>query len=101
MPELVIIAVERTPEGWCSVCGSNFKEGATRCHAGHSTGETYRRPKYGYGPPLTRVVQAVANGTKCLLCGGQVDEGDICSVLRHQMGSYYPMDRAHAPSLFE
>ncbi|MFA6272194.1 MAG: hypothetical protein WC693_03735 [Patescibacteria group bacterium] len=93
-----VVTVVRTSDGQCPVCGDNFKDGATMCHSGHSTGETYHKPLNGRGLPI-RLIRAEANGTRCLLCGGQVDDGNICAVLRHQMGEYYPATREHAPSL--
>jgi len=100
-----LVTVERTPDGRCSVCGSSLKEGVregeTECLLGHVIGGIYRRPKYGYGAPLTRMVVAGANGNVCLLCGGQVDETGICgSGLGHVMGQMYVMSRANTPSLF-
>lgn len=93
-----VVVVERTPEGWCSVCGANFKDGATMCHSGHSTGEVYHKPKNERHPPI-RLIRADANGTRCLLCGGHVNDAGVCAVLQHQMGKYYPATREHAPSL--
>ncbi|MFA6525202.1 MAG: hypothetical protein WCT33_02920 [Patescibacteria group bacterium] len=93
-----IVTVERTPDGQCSVCGDSFKEGVSMCHSGHSLGETYHKPLNGRDFPV-RLIRAEVNGTRCLLCGGQVDDGDICAGLQHEMGHYYPATREHAPSL--
>lgn len=94
-----VVTVEKTADDKCSLCGDIVNPGATMCHTGHPLGALFHKPAYGKGHPI-RLVEAEASGTKCLLCGGQVDECGICSSLRHQMGNLYPMTREHAPSLF-
>ena len=94
-----VVTVERTSDGKCSLCGENVIQGAKKCHIGHPLGTEWHKPDYGKGHPI-RLVVAEANGTKCILCGGQVDDGNTCSVLRHEMGRRYPMNRENTPSLF-
>jgi hypothetical protein len=41
------------------------------------------------GKLQTEMVVCQANGTHCTVCGGYIDEGDIC-VNRHVVGQSYP-----------
>jgi hypothetical protein len=60
----------------------------------------YHKPKNERHSPI-RLIRAEANGSRCFLCGGQVDDSGVCgSGLGHQMGQLYLMDRKNAPSLF-
>lgn len=80
--------------GACTICRGAFHDDHT-CANGHKAGSHYRwRIGQGWHSTIIEIVECTADGTRCNLCGGLFGDGeDHCSLGRHEVGHWYPIDQ--------